>query len=60
MASTFVSISNRALTLLGAQPITSLSDDTKEARSCNRMFEQSRDQVLRGHHGTSLRIHQRV
>ena len=49
MASTFVSISNRALTLLGAQPITSLEDDTKEARACNRMFEQSRDQVLRGH-----------
>ena len=49
MTSTFVSISNRALTLLGAQPITSLSDDTKEARSCNRMHEQSRDQVLRGH-----------
>lgn len=49
MAATFVSIANRALTLLGAQPITSLSDDTKEARACNRMFEQSRDQVLRGH-----------
>ena len=46
---TFVSISNRALTFLGAQPITSLDDDTKEARSCKRMFEQSRNQVLRGH-----------
>ncbi|MAN64596.1 MAG: hypothetical protein CMI60_21915 [Parvibaculum sp.] len=46
---TFVSISNRALTLLGAQPITSLADDTKEARACNRMYEQSRNQVLRGH-----------
>ena len=49
MTSTFVSISNRALTFLGAQPITSLSDDTKEARSCNRMFAQSRDHVLRSH-----------
>ena len=49
MASTFVSISNRALTFLGAQPITSLSDDTKQARACNLMYEQSRDQVLRGH-----------
>tara|TARA_R110000824_G_scaffold103412_2_gene245620 strand:+ start:1114 stop:1671 length:558 start_codon:yes stop_codon:yes gene_type:complete len=48
-ASTFVSISNRALTFLGAQPITSLADDTKEARACNRMHEQSRDQVLRNH-----------
>ena len=47
--STFVSISNRALTFLGAQPITSLVDDTKEARACNRMFEQSRNQVLRSH-----------
>ena len=46
---TFVSISNRALTFLGAQPITSLDDDTKEARACKRMFEQSRNQVLRGH-----------
>ena len=49
MAATFVSISNRALTLLGAQPITSLEDDTKEARAANRMYLQSRDQVLRGH-----------
>jgi len=48
-STTFVSISNRALTFLGAQPITSLEDDTKEARACNRMFEQSRDQVLRSH-----------
>ena len=48
-STTFVSISNRALTFLGAQPITSLEDDTKEARACNRMFEQSRNQVLRGH-----------
>ena len=49
MANTLVSISNRALTFLGAQPITSLADDTKEARACNRMIEQSRDSVLRSH-----------
>tara|TARA_R100001594_G_scaffold5297_2_gene16824 strand:- start:3767 stop:4321 length:555 start_codon:yes stop_codon:yes gene_type:complete len=49
MTATFVSISNRALTFLGAQPITSLEDDTKEARACNRMYEQSRNQVLRSH-----------
>lgn len=48
-SNTFVSISNRALTFLGAQPITSLDDDTKEARACKRMYEQSRDQCLRGH-----------
>ena len=49
ITNTLVSISNRALTFLGAQPITSLEDDTKEARSCNRMIAQSRDSVLRSH-----------
>jgi|TARA_R110000744_G_scaffold107476_5_gene203970 hypothetical protein len=49
MATTFVEIANRALTFLGAEPITTLSDDTKEARTCNRLFEQTRDQLLRDH-----------
>ena len=49
MASTFVEIANRSLTFLGAEPITSLTDDTKEARACNRLIEQTRDQLLRDH-----------
>lgn len=47
--STFVSICNRALTWLGAEPITDLTDSTKEGRACNRMYQQSRDQALRDH-----------
>ena len=49
MATTFVEIANRALTYLGAEPITSLTDDTKEARSVNRLYEQTRDQLWRDH-----------
>jgi hypothetical protein len=48
-SSTFVSISNRALTWLGAEPITDLTDNTKEGRACNRIYQQSRDQALRDH-----------
>lgn len=47
MSSTFVQIANRALTFLGAEVITSLDDDTKEGRACKRMYEQSRDHILR-------------
>jgi len=47
--STIVSICNRALTWLGAEPITDLVDDTKEGRACNRIYEQARDQTLRDH-----------
>tara|TARA_R110000744_G_scaffold50958_5_gene109938 strand:- start:2338 stop:2892 length:555 start_codon:yes stop_codon:yes gene_type:complete len=49
MATTFVEIANRALTFLGEVPITALSDDTKPARACNRLYEQTRDQLLRDH-----------
>tara|TARA_R110000851_G_scaffold41032_3_gene103213 strand:- start:783 stop:1337 length:555 start_codon:yes stop_codon:yes gene_type:complete len=49
MATTFVEIANRSLTYLGANPITSLVDDTKEARSCNRLYAQTLDQLLRDH-----------
>ena len=49
MATSFVQIANRALTYLGASTITALSDDTKEARACNRLYEQTRDQLLRDH-----------
>lgn len=49
MATTFVEIANRAITFLGATPISSLDDDTKEGRACKRLFEQTRDQLLRDH-----------
>ena len=49
MATTFVEIANRAITFLGATPITSLEDDTKEGRAIKRLFEQTRDQLLRDH-----------
>jgi hypothetical protein len=48
---TFVSICNLALTELGAAnpPVTALTDNTKTARACNRVYEQARDQALRDH-----------
>ena len=42
-----VSICNRALDLLGADPITSLEDGSKAANLCQRNFEPSADSVLR-------------
>lgn len=49
MATTFVQIANRAITFLGGDAIASLEDDTKEGRAAKRMYEQTRDQVLRDH-----------
>jgi hypothetical protein len=49
MATTFVQIANRAITFLGGTTITALTDDTKEGRACLRLYEQSRDQLLRDH-----------
>jgi len=49
MATSFVEIANRAITFLGGDVITALSDDTKEGRSANRLYEQTRDQLLRDH-----------
>jgi len=48
MAST-VDICNQALTKLGASRITSLLDDTKQARSLNAIFETKRDAELAAH-----------
>jgi hypothetical protein len=42
-----VSICNRALDLLGADPITSLEDGSKSASLCQRNFGPSADAVLR-------------
>ena len=49
MATTFVEIANRAITFLGGDTIASLDDDTKEGRACKRLYEQTRDQLLRDH-----------
>lgn len=47
MVTSIVSICNRALDLLGADPITSLEDGSKSARLCQRNFGPSADSVLR-------------
>jgi len=44
-----VDICNESLDLLGAATITSLTQNSKEARLCNRNFELVRDAVLRAH-----------
>lgn len=41
-----VSIVNKALTILGANRITSLSDDTREAKSANAVYVQSLRSIL--------------
>lgn len=44
-----VDICNEALDLLGGAAITSLTENSKEARLCNRRYETVRDAVLRAH-----------
>ena len=44
-----VDICNEAMDLLGAATITSLDENSKEARLCNRRYETVRDSVLRAH-----------
>jgi hypothetical protein len=44
-----VDICNRALIRLGAKTIVSLTEDSKEARLCNILYEQLRKDILRGH-----------
>lgn len=44
-----VDICNHAMDLLGAATITSLTENSKEARLCNRNFEKLRDDVFRSH-----------
>ena len=44
-----VDICNEAIDLLGASTITALSENSKEARLCNRRYDTVRDQVLRAH-----------
>lgn len=49
MATSTVQICNNALIKLGSDTITSLSDNTKPARLCNKMYEIVRDELLRTH-----------
>ncbi len=44
-----VDICNFALQKLGAEPIVSLTQDSENARSCNRVFTHLRDAELRAH-----------
>ena len=47
--SSAVDICNFALQKLGAETIVSLTQDSENARSCNRVFEHLRDAELRAH-----------
>lgn len=49
MAYSDVSIANLALTELGDQIITSLTDDSDRARACSLFYVPTRDAVLRAH-----------
>ena len=53
MAST-LDMCNSALNLLGASTISSLTEDTKNARLCNQRFEPIRDRVFRSHNWNCL------
>lgn len=44
-----VSICSNALLLLGANPISSLTENNDRARVCNSLFEVIRDDVIRSH-----------
>ena len=44
-----VGICNRALIRLGADTISSISEDSKEARLCNILYDQIRQDLLRSH-----------
>ena len=42
-------ICNRALIILGAETINSLSENTKNAKLCNEIFDDVRDELLDEH-----------
>ena len=44
-----VDIVNNALNILGASTISSITEDTKNARICNQRFENVRNRVFRSH-----------
>ena len=49
-----VDMCNSALNLLGASTISSLTEDTKNARLCNQRFAPIRDRVFRSHNWNCL------
>ncbi len=49
MATTSVEIVNQALILLGSEPITALSDNTKSARAANAVYDALRREVILAH-----------
>ena len=49
MADTNEDIANSALSKLGAEEITSLSDTSRRAKLCNRQFHKIRKKVMRSH-----------
>lgn len=49
MATSVVDICNNALIRIGSKTITSLTDGDKVANSCNTIYEQTRDMLLRQH-----------
>ena len=49
-----VDICNSALNLLGASTISSITEDTKNARLCNQRFAPIRDRVFRSHNWNCL------
>ena len=44
-----VDICNSALNLLGASTITTLTEDSKNARLCNQRYEPIRNRIFRSH-----------
>ncbi|MCP4488995.1 MAG: hypothetical protein GY820_17035 [Gammaproteobacteria bacterium] len=44
-----VSICNAGLLMLGENPIIALDDNSKAARTCNTLYEQKRDWLIRSH-----------
>ncbi len=49
-----IDICNSALNLLGASTISSLTEDTKNARLCNQRYEPIRNRVFRSHNWNCL------
>lgn len=56
--SSVVDLYNQALSMLGDQPISSVTEDTEGARLCHRRYEYCRDSVLRAYpwNGTIVRV----
>lgn len=49
MASSAVAICNEALALVGAAPLTSLSESTVQGQLCNSLYTATRDELLTSH-----------